>query len=272
MIPNTRHISRFAIKYAGGSQASGVVASDTVTVAGLTVQNQGLGAVTNSNLTGASPMAGLFGLGFPPNSLSGATPWFVNLVNQRVLLSNIFAFYMARGGAQGSELCIGCVDSSKYTGTFTYHPLNPGSTGGIQRYWNIMTSGFSYNGGTPTGPVSTVIDSGLTFVTAPTAVAANLYASIPGSQDESQTISPGSWSIPCNTTGTVSLVIDGTAYAINGQDFNRGPISRESDRCFGGIMGNDATKGHAVVGDEFMKSWYLVFDYGNSRIGFAQPL
>lgn len=38
---------RFSIQYADQSGASGTVATDSVTVAGLTVESQGFGAVTN---------------------------------------------------------------------------------------------------------------------------------------------------------------------------------------------------------------------------------
>lgn len=52
---------------------------------------------------------------------SGATPFFANLVESGSLESNVFSFYMTRGGVEGSELCLGCVNSEKYTGSECNH-------------------------------------------------------------------------------------------------------------------------------------------------------
>lgn len=61
----------------------------------------------------------------------------MNLVKQKALKSNIFSMYMSRGGKKDSELCIGCVDSAKFSGKIDYYPLNPKATKNIQYYWNI---------------------------------------------------------------------------------------------------------------------------------------
>lgn len=47
---------------------------------------------------------------------SKSTPFFVNLAESGSLASNVFSFFMSRGGADGSELCIGCVNSDKFSG------------------------------------------------------------------------------------------------------------------------------------------------------------
>lgn len=75
----------------------------------------------------------------PTNSAeSDALPFFFNLVQQKKLRSNIFSMYMARGGKNGSEVCIGCIDSSKFTGDIDYYPLNPKATNNTQYYWNVQ--------------------------------------------------------------------------------------------------------------------------------------
>lgn len=37
-----------------------------------------------------------------------------------------------------------------------------------------------------------------------------------------------------------------------------------SSQCVGGIFGDDEGEGLATIGDEFIKSWYSVFDYSNN--------
>lgn len=52
----------------------------------------------------------------PSSAASGEKPFFINLVEEKSLASNIFSFYMLRGGSEGSELCIGCLSSENFPG------------------------------------------------------------------------------------------------------------------------------------------------------------
>ncbi|KAG8948333.1 Type I transmembrane sorting receptor [Tulasnella sp. 424] len=252
----------FTIQYADGSSATGQVATDNVTVAGLSVTEQGFGAVINE--TGNfldSDSAGLMGLGFPANADSGATPFFINLANQGSLASNVFSFYMSRDGGKGSELCFGCINSAKYTGSISYYPLDSSATYWIQYYWNIKSGGFSYNGGSSSGSFSAVIDSGTTLIYIPTAAAKNFYASIPGAKDANSTVGAGFYTYPCRTKlAPIAISFGGTNYTINPADFNLGAVSFD----FGSNL--------AIIGDEFMKNWYSVFDYSTKSVGFAKAI
>ncbi|KAG9019062.1 Type I transmembrane sorting receptor [Tulasnella sp. 427] len=264
----------FSIQYEDGSSATGKVATDRVTVAGLTVSKQGFGAVTKE--TGNfldSPSAGLLGLGFPANAESGATPFFINLAESGSLASNVFSFYMARNGGSGSELCIGCADSAKYTGSVQYYDLDPSATNDEQYYWNIASDGFSYNGGSSTGSFSAVIDSGTTLIYIPTAAAKALFAKIPGAKTAPSSVGTGFYTYPCSSKlGPITLSFNGDSYAVNLADFNLGAVSSGSSTCVAGIVGEDVGDGMAIIGDEFMKNWYSVFDYDNQAVGFAKAI
>ncbi|KAG8860927.1 Type I transmembrane sorting receptor [Tulasnella sp. 330] len=270
----------FSITYEDGSEADGTVATDTVTIVGITVPNQGFGAVTSeSGGFGSGPNAGLLGLGFPANAETGATPWFINAANEGLLTSNIFSFYMARNGASGSELCIGCTDSAKFSGSITYYPLSTAATSGTQYYWNIVSAGFTYNSGTSSGAFSAVIDSGTTLIYIPTTYAKALYAMIPGAKSAASTVGAGFYSFPCSSASTlapIQLKLGSAYYAVNMADFNLGQVSSGSSSCVGGIIGEDiggsGANQLAIIGDEWIKSWYSVFDYANLRVGFATAL
>ncbi|KAG8990878.1 Type I transmembrane sorting receptor [Tulasnella sp. JGI-2019a] len=265
--------TNFSVGYNDGSAAEGKVATDTVTVAGLTVAGQGFGAITTESNGAGGPMAGLLGLGFPALATSGKNPFFFNLVANGALASNVFSFYMTRNGGIGSELCIGCIDSTKYTGSITYHTLSASATGGTQLFWSTQSSGFTYNGGPSTGSFVAIIDSGTTLIAIPTAAAKKLYASIPGSKHTPRTFGAGTYTYPCSTTlGTIAMVIDNNSYALHPSDFNLGPVSNGSSTCVGAIYGDDSSPGLATIGDAFMKNWVSVFDYTNNRVGFAQAI
>ncbi|KAG8888881.1 hypothetical protein FRB98_006546 [Tulasnella sp. 332] len=281
----------FEIHYEDKSGATGMISHDTVTVAGLTVKKQGFGCAFNrlplnvgspafcarainkvTNGFGDGPNSGLIGLGFPANAASKELPFFMNLVKQKALKSNIFSMYMSRSGKEGSELCIGCVDSAKFSGKIEYYPLNPKATKNIQYYWNIKSGGFSYNGKKPaTGPLEAVIDSGTSLIYVSVAAAKALYAQIPNSAPAPKEVGDGFFTFPCNATlAPISLQFGSKQYAMDSRDFNLGQATTGSDLCVGGIIGQDTGDHLAIIGDEFMKSWYSVFDYSKCRVGFAK--
>ncbi|KAG8878135.1 hypothetical protein FRB97_002817 [Tulasnella sp. 331] len=262
----------FSITYADNSSANGTVATETVTVAGLTATGQGFGAVTaESGNFGGGPNAGLLGLGFPANAETGATPWFISLANSGALASQIFSVYQARAGASGSELCLGCTDSAKYTGDIAYYPLDSSATDGTQLYWNTPSDGFYYNGGSSSGAFSAVIDTGTTLIYIPTDAASAFYAEIDGAEDASDTVGEGFYSYPCNAKlSAITMKLGSTQYAVNPSDFNLGPVSEGSSSCVAGIVGEDIGEGLAIIGDEWIKNWYTVFDYEGLRVGFAK--
>lgn len=116
--PTSLSNAPFQIQYADQSGATGTIGEDSVTVAGLTIDKQAFGAVDNEfgGFSRPGNNAALLGLGFPGNAVSQQTPFFNNLAEQGKLASNLFSFFMTRSDAQGSELCLGCMDTSKFTG------------------------------------------------------------------------------------------------------------------------------------------------------------
>jgi len=219
------------------------------------------------------PEAGLLGLGFPANAASGKTPFFINLASSGVLTSEVFGVFLARSGASGSELILGGVDSAKYTGSFTYFPLSTAPTGGTQYYWNTASGDFVYNSGSSTGSFGPVFDTGTTLIYIPTSAAKSLYSKISGAKSASNTVGEGFYTYPCSSSPVIQLALSGSLFVINIADFNLGLLESGSSSCVAGIVGeNIAGSGSldlAILGDEFLKNWYTVFDYGNNRIGFA---
>ncbi|KAI7886066.1 acid protease, partial [Lichtheimia hyalospora FSU 10163] len=150
--------SAFNVVYGIGS-VNGTYATDTVTIGGVSVQNQqfGLGTstsdiLTNPTMVGGSdssspnndnqgtPIAnGILGLGYPALTASANkldttyNPFVFNLVEQNLIQQHLFSVYMNSASADGwaGEVIFGGVDSSKYTGNITYVPVAQISTSSI---------------------------------------------------------------------------------------------------------------------------------------------
>ena len=113
----------FTLTYGDGSSVQGYEYTDTVTVSGLTATQQTLGAATTYS-TGFSstysPPDGLMGLAWEQLSVYGANGFFQTLVAEGQVTSSVFGFKLA---TSGSELYLGGVDTSLYTGTMTWTPV-----------------------------------------------------------------------------------------------------------------------------------------------------
>ncbi|KAG8946601.1 Type I transmembrane sorting receptor [Tulasnella sp. 408] len=261
----------FETAFGDGSTANGVLSTETVAIGSLALQNQPFAVITQASVGFDGPNAGLMGLAFPTIAQTGATPWFMALANQGLLASNVVSFYLSRQGADGSELCVGCIDTAKFTGEPEYFPLTPGNSS--QKYWDIATQGFTYNGNLVTGAMTATIDSGTSLIYLPPSQAAALYANVPGVQAHED---GKHWVFPCanaGSIGTFGMVFSSTTnFAINPTQFNGGPIEQGSDTCSGAVVSSGEENGVALVGDAFMSTWYSIFDYGNMRVGFAQAV
>lgn len=148
----------FTLVYGIGS-VNGNYATDTVSVAGATVQNQQFGVasdtqqiLTNPNIITVSEAAqindsvlhlkslaastapvanGILGLGYPRLTAASSkgqgayNPFVFNLANQNIIKEPIFSIYMNNAKKQGyvGEMILGGVDETKFTGNLTYLPV-----------------------------------------------------------------------------------------------------------------------------------------------------
>ncbi|KAL9538550.1 hypothetical protein MBANPS3_010850 [Mucor bainieri] len=151
----------FALVYGIGS-VNGTYVTDTVTIAGATVQTQQFGLasttsqiLTNPNTITVSQIAkpsnetidlkllatttsskdvtanGILGLGFPKLTAASSkgqgayNPFVFNLVANNVISDPVFSIYLNKASSYGwvGEIIFGGVDSSKFTGNITYLPV-----------------------------------------------------------------------------------------------------------------------------------------------------
>jgi cathepsin D len=99
----------------------------------------------------------------------------------------------------------------------------------------------------------------------------DLYKRIPGSRDAPSFIGDGYYTIPCDAKPpTVAFNIGVFSLPMTTDSLIIGRLPGTMGRCLGSIVSDDRlAKDYWVVGDAFMKNYYTIFDYGNSRVGFA---
>lgn len=80
-----------SVPYGDGTEISGTLAKDTVSIGSLTVQGQTFIAAKEE--TGEFDVAGLMGFAFTPLASSNATPWWLNAISQWAAPE--FSFYFS---------------------------------------------------------------------------------------------------------------------------------------------------------------------------------
>ncbi|KAL8280218.1 hypothetical protein RQP46_007332 [Phenoliferia psychrophenolica] len=173
---------------------------------------------------------------------------------------NVFGFFLSRAGASGSTLTIGALDSSHYTGPIQYTPVTQ------QTYWKV-SAGSAVSGKAVGSSYNAAIDTGTTLIYLPTAVAATVYAAIPGASKSTAYSSSGSdvYTYPCSSSATVQFTFGGlsTQFAVDSRDFNLGYATIDYQTCVGGIIGSTFSDGNPLAIIEFLKSWYSVIEDDN---------
>ncbi|KAJ7132811.1 aspartic peptidase domain-containing protein [Mycena crocata] len=260
----------FSVLY-GSGEVSGTLMQDVVSIAGLQVRDQFFGAVTQvSDDFNGMPNDGLIGMAFGTIAQSGKPTYFETLIERDMIPSPLFSVYLSRKQEIGSSLCLGCIDSLKTLGPPEWIPvLN-------QTYWSVPMDGIATNKNqlVPTQLIA-IIDTGTTLIYLPENVVSDFYSMIPGSKLAPQ-FGPEFYTYPCSTALDIALVFNGRRFPISSLDFNLGMTEQNSPDCVGGIL-SLASEGFpsnlAIIGDEFLKSWYTTFDYsGGGRIGFSPSI
>ncbi|PCH35995.1 acid protease [Wolfiporia cocos MD-104 SS10] len=278
--------SEIEIQYGSGA-VKGTLASDTVSMAGFTVDSQTLLLVSDvtSGLLGGN-VSGILGLAFEALASTQATPFWEALVNDKQMSSPEISFWLTRfiddadatPEEPGGVFTLGGTNSTLYTGSIEFQSLVDSSS---PTFWMLDVSSVTVQGKSvsiPTGSsAQAAIDTGTTLIGGPSEAVKNVYAAIPGSQALSGQYN-GFYAFPCSTTVNVSMAFGGSSWPISPEDMNLGPMQEGSNYCVGGIfdldLGSDVSSGNGnpswVVGDTFLKNVYSVFRASPAAVGFAQ--
>jgi len=217
----------------------------------------GLGRVYSS-----SKMDGIVGMAFSKIAQDNLVAPIEAMVASKQLAEPVFAFYLESG--TGSELVLGGVDSKHYSGDFQYIPLN------AETYWQVHLNNVKVGGKKIGGLLKTqnaIVDSGTSLLAGPQgdfdAIASKLGA------DTSQ----GIMIVDCSELSSLpDLTFTlGGGWTSEGADFSLKVsemiLQRQGNQCALGIQPSPAPLW--ILGDVFMRKYYVKFDYGQKRIGVA---
>ncbi|NXC45182.1 PEPC protein, partial [Penelope pileata] len=257
----------FSLQYGTGS-LTGIFGFDTVTIQGISVSKQEFGLSETEPGTNFvyAPFDGILGLAFPAISAGGATTVMQNMLQESLLDSPIFSFYLSgQEGSQSSELVLGGVDANLYSGQITWTPVTEAT------YWQIAIEDFvlgEQSSGWCSQGCQAIVDTGTSLLTVPNQVFSGLMEYI-GAQADSN----GQYVTSCSNIEnmpTFTFVISGTSFPLPPSAYM---LQGNSGYCSVGIESTylPSQDGQPlwILGDVFLRSYYSVYDLGNKQVGFA---
>lgn len=248
-----------AIQYGSGS-CSGVLGQDTVNLGGYAITQVTFGLMTTVSTTfTTAKFDGLLGMAWQTISEDDVPTVFQRLYQENLVSDFSFSFYLSQiAGQTGSQLILGGVDSSLFTGELQYHSL------ASESYWLINLDGITA-GSTPlalTG-VKAILDTGTSVlvgdtpvITAINAVVGNVYSNCTN----------------VDKLPNVTFIADGQSYTLTPNDYVLKVTALGETECMSGFdaMAMPPQLANTIIlGDLFIKTFYTHFDMGNARLGFA---
>ncbi|KAM6204268.1 pepsin A-like [Sarcoramphus papa] len=264
---NPAHSSTFvstnesvSIAYGTGSM-TGILGYDTVTVAGIKVLNQifGLAETEPGDFFYYSPFDGILGLAFPSIASSGATPVFDNMMTEGLVAKDLFSVYLSKDGQSGSFVLFGAIDYSYTTEGISWIPLS------AETYWQITMDRVSIGGDSVACSFGcqAIVDTGTSLLAVPNGALSSILSAL-GANSNGE--------INCQAVDTLPSVV----FHINGKAFPVPPSAYviESDGyCVLGFQGmNVPTESGElwILGDVFIREYYVIFDRANNMVGLSR--
>lgn len=264
------------IQYGRGSM-EGILSTDDLSIAGLTVKQQTFGEATKlPGITFAvAKFDGLFGMGFDTISVDHVDTPFKNMIQQKLVPDPVFSFYLNRDQATspGGEIILGGIDDKYIDGDITYTPVTS------EGYWQFKMDGVQMettsNGSKLSEPVNAcmdgcqaIADTGTSLIAGPVADIKQMNEAIGGIP-----LPGGEYILPScdfDTLPTIDFKIAGRNFPLKPEQYVLKVSQAGKTMCLSGLFGMDIPNHPLwILGDVFIGPYYSVFDFGKKRVGFA---
>ena len=255
----------------GSGTIEGTVSNDVLYIGGLTVMGQDFIEVTKESgiafLTGK--FDGILGLGFDNLAVEGIVPPWYNLMSQGLVSEKMFSFWLSRNSSAfpGGELTLGGYDARYFKGDIHYVPLTR------KGYWevkadNILFKSKDYCSENGTG-CRAIVDSGTSLISGPSETVKKINRKL----GCINVLSECRW-VKCPDLELLpdfDVILNGKRFTLEGKDY----VIQSGSECVSGLVELDVPEPAGpmwILGDLFMQKFYSIFDYGNSRMGFAEAV
>ncbi|KGB77646.2 endopeptidase [Cryptococcus deuterogattii R265] len=254
----------FEVTYGSGA-VSGVIGVDTITVAGMTLDNHPIGVTLQESVQFADdkvPFDGLMGLAM--NQLSHQdVPTIVDSLQSTGLIKNaILGIALGRftDGENDGELVFGQADASKFDPSTTQTLPVTSSDG----FWQVSMSAVTIDGQDAVVNRQAILDTGTTLMMAPNDDAIAFHELINGSAS----IGNGMFSIPCTIEQVVTMTFGNVAFQIDVRDLIFQPITTEfRGSCVSSVSAGTIKNGDTwLLGDSFLKNVYMTTNVNDKTV------
>lgn len=250
------------IGYGDGSGARGNVYYERMAIGSASYARQAIGSATSisASFTNDPNIPGLLGLGFKKGNTISPRQQNTFMDNiARSLASPVFTANLKH--RTPGNYNFGYVAGFEYTGAISWAGIDQNSI-----YWQFYVTGFQIGSG---GRFNSLIfpaiaDTGTSLLLLPDSIRNAYYAQVRGAGFDSYW---GAVVFPCGSFLPDFRFGQGSYRGfIPGRYMNYGQIN--ATHCFGGIQSSGGFS-FAIFGDIALKAQFVVFDYGNKRLGFA---
>lgn len=266
--------SDFQIGYVSGS-ASGTWGTDDVSISGAPIKHQSFAIVTSgSGLTG---IPGLIGVGLPALESTNVNGGFfsnrrtysnvpLSLFEQGHITTPTYSLFLDNIDAKAGSILFGAIDHSKYTGQLYSVPRVHKSR------FNINIDAVMSNGKNLGSVGGATLDSGTTLGSLPDKIAISLAQSLGLMQDYNS----GVYAAPkaqVNLKTPVTFSISGIKFDMTAKDLLIDSAKLGDPFPPGmyvlGFIPASSTQNQIILGDVFLRNFYIVYDLANPQIGIA---
>jgi hypothetical protein len=270
--------STWKIQYGDGSNASGVVGTDTLTMGSLKIEGQAIEMAKDlSTQFRRNPGDGLLGLAW--GSINTVKPRAVktpvqNMIAQKDIPQALFTAYLgswrdANEDDKGESFyTFGYIDENALLAAETNDP-HYAAVDNSQGFWQFESTTTTINDTELSSPGNTAIaDTGTTLALVSDKVCKAIYAQIPGARYDWQN---QGYVFPTNTPlkdlPRVAFAVGGRTFAVDREDLGFAPVA--GGLWYGGIQSRGSL-GFDILGGTFLKAVYAIFDVRNQRFGAVQ--